>query len=212
MGIGRTNAGGGTDVSGVTATASDVLIPKLFIDQAGALTEGTMPNNGGSARYISDKNDSLTIQAGYHNGNGSVSISSTEKAKIIAGNIKSGITILGMSGSVVSCNTATGQITPSDSSGAIQLPKPTGWTNTSTIVSLYMYMSSFNNYASNRIGVVTGSNTSGLRYYITGALGTGMLSSSVTLRKNSSTKAPEIYFSGAPYFQDTAYSYVLVWY
>lgn len=37
--------------------------------------------------------------AGYHNGGGKVGISSTEQAKIIAGNIKAGVTILGVEGS-----------------------------------------------------------------------------------------------------------------
>lgn len=47
---------------------------------------------------ISTKTGTYTIQAGYHNGSGKVSISSTEQAKIIAGNIKNGVSILGVTG------------------------------------------------------------------------------------------------------------------
>ena len=42
----------------------------------------------------------MTINAGYHNGSGKVSISSTEQAKIIASNIKKGVSILGVTGTV----------------------------------------------------------------------------------------------------------------
>ena len=41
----------------------------------------------------------MNIPAGYTTG-GTVSISSTEQAKIIAGNIKSGVTLLGVAGSL----------------------------------------------------------------------------------------------------------------
>ena len=57
-----------------------------------------MPNRGAQTSVIDDVDDSITIQQGYHDGSGSVSIDSTEKAKIIAGNIKDGVEILGVTG------------------------------------------------------------------------------------------------------------------
>lgn len=48
---------------------------------------------------IATKAGEYTVPAGYHNGGGKVGISSTEQAKIIAGNIKAGVTILGVEGS-----------------------------------------------------------------------------------------------------------------
>ena len=39
------------------------------------------------------------MQQGYHDGSGTVTIDSTEQAKIIAANIKSGVEILGVTGS-----------------------------------------------------------------------------------------------------------------
>lgn len=48
---------------------------------------------------IATKAGEYTVPAGYHNGGGKVGISSTEQAKIIAGNIKAGVTILGVDGS-----------------------------------------------------------------------------------------------------------------
>ena len=65
----------------------------------GAKITGTMANRGAVSGTISTKDGAYTIPQGYHNGSGLVSISPTEQAKIIAGNIKSGVQILGVTGS-----------------------------------------------------------------------------------------------------------------
>lgn len=65
----------------------------------GAKKTGTMPNRGAVTGKIATKAGEYTVPAGYHNGGGKVGISSTEQAKIIAGNIKAGVTILGVEGS-----------------------------------------------------------------------------------------------------------------
>ena len=64
------------NVSSVTATASDVLSPKVIVDATGAAITGSMPNNGAVTRTLdaTTGNQSYTIPAGYHNGSGSVSI------------------------------------------------------------------------------------------------------------------------------------------
>lgn len=59
-----------------------------------------MPNNGSVSLTISTVNDEIAIAQGYHDGSGKVSILDTEKAKFIAANIKQGITILGVTGSL----------------------------------------------------------------------------------------------------------------
>lgn len=86
-----------SDTMNDTAVVAEVLSTKTFHARGSALT-GTMPNRGSVTGTISSKSQSYTIQNGYHDGSGSVSISSTEQAKIIAGNIKSGVTILGVEG------------------------------------------------------------------------------------------------------------------
>lgn len=58
-----------------------------------------MANNGAVAGNISSKDADYTVPAGYHNGSGTVAIAAAEKSKLIAGNIKSGVTILGVVGS-----------------------------------------------------------------------------------------------------------------
>lgn len=59
---------------------------------------GEMTNNGAVAGVINTKSGTYTVPAGYHSGLGSVGIDSTEQSKIIASNIKSGVTILGVEG------------------------------------------------------------------------------------------------------------------
>ena len=95
-------SGGGTakfyDTSGADAAAGDLLTGKTAYGSAGEIS-GSMANNGSTSGTISTKAGTVTIPAGYTSG-GTVSISSTEQAKIIASNIKSGVTILGQAGSL----------------------------------------------------------------------------------------------------------------
>ena len=95
-------SGGGTakfyDASDANVAAGDVLSGKKFIGSSGEDT-GSMANNGSTSGTISTKAGTVNIPAGYTSG-GTVEISSTEQAKIIASNIKSGVTLLGVSGSL----------------------------------------------------------------------------------------------------------------
>ena len=85
------------DTSDADATASEILNNKTAYVNGSKVT-GSMPNRGAVTGYISNKNTPYTIQNGYHDGSGSVGIDSTEAAKIIAENIKSGVEILGVEG------------------------------------------------------------------------------------------------------------------
>ena len=60
-----------------------------------------MENRGAAVGTISTVDGDYTIQAGYHNGSGKVSIAAAERLKLIASNIKSGVTILGVVGSYI---------------------------------------------------------------------------------------------------------------
>lgn len=82
-----------------TAGAAEILATKTAYVNGSKVT-GTMTNQGKKTLTISSKTDSLTIPAGYHDGTGKASISTAEQAKLIPGNILSGITILGVTGSV----------------------------------------------------------------------------------------------------------------
>ena len=69
------------DVSATTAAAADVLATKVFIAADGTTTTGTMSNNGAVSKTLdaTTDNQSYTIPAGYHNGNGKVTIVLEEK-------------------------------------------------------------------------------------------------------------------------------------
>ena len=82
-----------------TVAVAEILTGKTAYARGTKLT-GTMPNNGGVSLTISDITDEISIAQGYHDGSGKVSILSTEKAKLIAANIKQGITILGVTGTL----------------------------------------------------------------------------------------------------------------
>ena len=65
------------DVSGVTATAANVLDGTYFVDKTGALVEGTMPDKGAVTATIDGlTTTSYTIPAGKHNGSGKVTLTS----------------------------------------------------------------------------------------------------------------------------------------
>ena len=85
------------DTSDADAVAAEILSGKTAYKNGSKLT-GTMPIRGAQESSISSVNDSITIQNGYHDGSGYVVIDSTEKAKIIDSNIKSGVEILGVTG------------------------------------------------------------------------------------------------------------------
>lgn len=67
------------DTSSVTATAGDVLTGKVIVTADGSVTPGTMPNNGAVKKTLDATTKSYTIPAGYHDGKGSVNITTEEK-------------------------------------------------------------------------------------------------------------------------------------
>ena len=92
------------DTSDANATASTILIgSNAYVN--GTKVEGQMPNRGAVTGYISTVNEEFTINAGYHDGSGKVSINSVEQNKIIPENIKEGVSILGVTGN---CSPASG--------------------------------------------------------------------------------------------------------
>ena len=86
------------DTAGASAASEDLLTGKTAFGASGEIS-GSMANNGSTGGTISTKAGTVNIPAGYTTG-GTVSISSTEQAKVIASNIKSGVTLLGVAGSL----------------------------------------------------------------------------------------------------------------
>lgn len=82
-----------------TATAAEILTGKTAYNKANKIT-GTMKNNGAVSGTISTKTGTYTVPQGYHDGSGKVQIASAEQAKIISSNIRQGVTILGVEGTM----------------------------------------------------------------------------------------------------------------
>jgi len=96
------------------AVVADVLATKTFSKAGSAGLTGTMVDRGTVSTDITTKAQQVTIAAGKHSGTGIVKINDTEQAKIIAGNIKSGITILGQAGNANVVDTSGGDVIAGD--------------------------------------------------------------------------------------------------
>lgn len=82
-----------------TATEAEILTGKTAYNKGVKIT-GKMANNGAVSGTISTKDGAYTVPQGYHDGSGKVAISATEQAKMIPGNIRDGVTILGVTGTM----------------------------------------------------------------------------------------------------------------
>ena len=82
-----------------TAAVAEILNGKTAYARGTKLT-GTMKNNGAVAGTISTKADKYTIPQGYHDGSGYVQIDSIKQEKIISSNIREGVDILGVTGTM----------------------------------------------------------------------------------------------------------------
>ena len=129
------------NISGVTATAADVLATKVFVNSTGNVA-GTMPNNGAVSKVLDTTTTEYTVPAGYHNGSGTVSVvletktvtpsatvqNSTPTAgkvlskvtvntdpDLVAANIKDGVDIFGVAGTFTAATTvSSGQAAASE--------------------------------------------------------------------------------------------------
>lgn len=109
------------DTSNDTATAAEILSTKTA-HAKGVLITGSMPNRGGVAGSISGKTEEYTIQNGYHDGSGKVGIAQTEQAKLIPENIRQGVTVLGVEGTMSGTedvNAQTRNVTPATTAQTI---------------------------------------------------------------------------------------------
>ena len=109
-----------------TAVAAEILLSKTAYKNGSKLT-GTMPNNGAVSGAISTKTQQYTVPQGYHDGSGKVQIAAAEQAKIIADNIREGVTILGVEGTMSGSEDVHAQaktVTPSTSQQVVTPDSP----------------------------------------------------------------------------------------
>ena len=87
-----------SDTSDATVAVAEILKDKTAYAR-GAKIVGTMPNNGPKNYTISDLNDQ-SIAMGFYDGSGKIIFDASEKAKIVPANIKNGVSILGVQGTM----------------------------------------------------------------------------------------------------------------
>lgn len=122
------------DTQDATASEAEILIGKIAYVR-GVKRTGTMPNNGAASIKIANKDDALQIAQGYHDGSGKAEIDDTEKAKLIAENIRAGVTVLGVTGSMSGSEGVNAQNKEVISSTVDQTILPdTGYTHLAQVV------------------------------------------------------------------------------
>lgn len=118
-----------SDTSDDTVAVGEILSGKTAHARGSQLT-GSMPNRGAVTGTISTKAGTYTIPQGYHDGSGTVSILATEQDKIIPANIREGITVLGVEGTMSGSEDVKAQAKTATPSWSQQVISPdTGFTH-----------------------------------------------------------------------------------
>lgn len=121
-----------------TAADSEILSGKKAVVK-GSMITGAMPNNGAVGLKITSKTQKATITRGYHDGSGTAEIDSTEQAKLIPSNIRSGVTILGVAGEMSGSEGVVAQtieVTSSNERQEILPDTSKGYTHIASVVIL----------------------------------------------------------------------------
>lgn len=124
------------DSSSADVKEAEVLSGKKYA-ALGQMHTGTMKNNGGYTATIKLKDDVINLPIGFHDGSGTIQIDPTELAKIIENNIRDGVTILGVKGSMKGSEGVVSQsktVTPSTTEQSVLPDSSEGYTHLSEVI------------------------------------------------------------------------------
>lgn len=108
-----------SDTSEDTAAVAEILAGKTA-HARGALLTGTMRNNAGAGVTVSTV-AGAAIPQGYHDGSGKAAIDAASAAALVAGNLKQGVKVLGVTGTYAgeAAKLQTKAVTPSTSAQTV---------------------------------------------------------------------------------------------
>lgn len=115
------------DTSDATASDSEILATKTAYVNGVKLT-GSMTNRGGVTGTITDVEDGYVIPQGYHDGSGTVNLDSTSLTNLTPNNIRQGVEIAGVTGSMTGSEDVSAQaksVTPTFAQQVVTPTSPT---------------------------------------------------------------------------------------
>lgn len=137
------------DASAATAEAAEVLVGRTF-GKGSEMQTGTMPDNSGDDVEITST-DGTSIPKGFYDGSGKAKLSDTDLAKLIPGNIKEGVTILGVEGDFGAddISSQSKEVTPTFAEQVINPDEGTAYLSSVTVKAIPV------DYTDNEAGGVT---------------------------------------------------------
>ena len=122
-----------SDTSNDTVTAAEMLAGKTAHARGIKMT-GTMPNNGAVNGEIETVGGEYNVPQGYHDGSGKVRIAADEQAKLIPANIRQGVEVLGVTGTMSSQEGVKAQVkTVTPKATSQQVTPDEGYTHLSQV-------------------------------------------------------------------------------